>query len=165
MTVLTAVDGEVVPSDAVEVGQSLADRFGESHVVLHVMPQEVFEEFRGTSGGRSSVSALASAVSYGASGGGSNAGNGYSVEDGERHAAGVARDVVRDTLDTTDGVVLQGRVGDPVEEIMAETDRRDARYLVIGRRKRSPVGKAVFGSVTQSVLLGEERPVVTVPSE
>ncbi len=165
MTVLTAVDGETVPSASVRQGQTLADRFEEPHVVLHVMPRDVFEEFRESVGG-GSASSLASAASYGTSGGESDAqGDEYSVDDGERHASGVARDVVRGTLDAPDDVVLQGRVGDPVEEVLAEADRRDARYLVVGRRKRSPVGKAVFGSVTQSLLLNAERPVVTVPSE
>jgi len=164
MTILTAVDGETVPSREVEQGAELAEAFGVEHVVLHVMPQDVFEEFRASASGSSSRS-ITTPASYGSAGdqplrGGSN--SEYSVEDGERHATGVARDVARETLDDPADTVIKGRVGEPVEEVLLEADRRDARYLVIGGRKRSPTGKALFGSKTQSILLESDRPVVTV---
>ncbi|GGM60925.1 nucleotide-binding universal stress UspA family protein [Halarchaeum rubridurum] len=167
MAVLTAVDGESIPSNPVREGQLLADRFEEPHVVLHVMPQDVFEEFRGSTG--SGGAPFASSASYGEGDGAVGGGRGgeYTVEDAERHARGVARDVVEGTFDDADdrALVIQGRVGDPVAEILAEADRRDARYLVIGGRKRTPVGKALFGSTTQSILLDAEQPVLTVMSE
>lgn len=55
-----------------------------------------------------------------------------------------------------------GRVGNPAEEIIAAADSLEPRYLVVGGRKRSPTGKALFGSVTQSILLNSEYPVVTI---
>ncbi len=55
-----------------------------------------------------------------------------------------------------------GLIGQPAAEILEYADEVDARYLVIGGQKRSPVGKALFGSTTQKVLLGAERPVVTI---
>ena len=55
-----------------------------------------------------------------------------------------------------------GRVGDPTEEVLAVAAELDARYVVVGGRRRSPVGKALFGSTTQEVLLESDRPVVTV---
>ena len=58
-----------------------------------------------------------------------------------------------------------GQVGEPTEEIIAEAERRGPRYLVIGGRRRTPVGKAVFGSTTQSILLNAELPVMTVMRE
>jgi len=58
-----------------------------------------------------------------------------------------------------------GRVGEPTAQILAVARDVDAQHLVIGGRKRSRVGKVVFGSTTQSVLLKADRPVTTVMSE
>ncbi|WP_435320751.1 universal stress protein [Haloarchaeobius sp. TZWSO28] len=52
------------------------------------------------------------------------------------------------------------RVGDPAKSIVEYADGVDARYIVIGGRKRTPAGKALFGSVTQKVMLNADRPVV-----
>lgn len=163
MTILTAVDGETISSGAVKRGDELASAFGVDHVVLHVMPQEVFEDIRGATGESSSRS-VTTPVSYGQSTPPGDAAE-YTIEDGEQHATGIALDVARATLDDHSETVLVGRVGDPVEEILAEADRRPAQYLVIGGRQRSPVGKAVFGSKTQSLLLSADQPVVAVISE
>ena len=165
MTILTAVDGETIPSHAVERGAELAEAFDVEHVVLHVMPQDVFEEFRSAAGGGSSRTITTPASYGGADQHPHEETEEYTVDDGERHATGVARDVVRGTLDDPSNTVLKGRVGEPVEEILAEADRRNAKYLVIGGRQRTPVGKAVFGSKTQSILLEADRPVGTVMSQ
>lgn len=58
-----------------------------------------------------------------------------------------------------------GLVGDPAQELIAYAADNDAEYIVVSGRKRTPVGKALFGSVTQSILLSADRPVVTVPDE
>ncbi len=50
--------------------------------------------------------------------------------------------------------------GDTVEDILKEADRYDVDAIVLGGRKRSSVGKALFGSVAQSVILNTDRPVV-----
>lgn len=50
--------------------------------------------------------------------------------------------------------------GDPADAIVSTADREEANLIVVGGRKRSPAGKALFGSVTQSVILGAERPVM-----
>ncbi|SER38449.1 universal stress protein [Natrinema salaciae] len=64
-------------------------------------------------------------------------------------AAGVAVDVER-------------RHGDPGEEIVEHAGSIGADTIVIPGRKRSPVGKAVFGSVTQDVILNATQPVTIV---
>jgi nucleotide-binding universal stress UspA family protein len=87
------------------------------------------------------------------------------VQEGERSARNVAERVVEETLDEWNDVTLQGRVGEPVKEILDEAERRDASYVVIGGRKRTPVGKAIFGSTTQSLLLNAQIPVLTVMRE
>lgn len=167
MSILTAVDGETIPSETVEVGAELARRFDDELVALHVMSEETFEELReATGGGDGSIPLTTADVSYGrqadwpAGGGGET--EQFSIGDAEREAARVAREVVEETLDEWGDVTFQGRVGEPVEEILGEAERLDARYLVVGGRKRTPVGKAVFGSTTQSILLNTDRPVMTV---
>lgn len=50
--------------------------------------------------------------------------------------------------------------GDTASDIVQVAEERDADEIVMGGRKRSPVGKAVFGSVTQQVILDTETPVV-----
>jgi nucleotide-binding universal stress UspA family protein len=50
--------------------------------------------------------------------------------------------------------------GDPAEAIIDTADEVDADLIVIGGRKRSPAGKALFGSVTQTVILSAGRPVM-----
>lgn len=55
--------------------------------------------------------------------------------------------------------------GDTVEDILDVADEYDVESVVLGGRKRSPVGKAIFGSVTQSVILETDRPVVVTGDE
>lgn len=55
-----------------------------------------------------------------------------------------------------------GLVGKASKEIIRYADEHSARYIVVGKRKRSPTGKAVFGSVTQSVLLNSNQPVMSI---
>ncbi|WP_396613659.1 universal stress protein (plasmid) [Haloferax sp. S1W] len=57
------------------------------------------------------------------------------------------------------------RVGDPADEITSYADEIDARYIVIGGRRRTPTGKALFGSVTQRVMLSASVPVLNVPTD
>ncbi|MXV62714.1 universal stress protein [Natronorubrum sp. JWXQ-INN-674] len=55
--------------------------------------------------------------------------------------------------------------GDPAPELIKAADDIDADMVCLSGRKRTPTGKVVFGSVTQSVILGTDRPVVTVSPE
>lgn len=89
----------------------------------------------------------------------------FSMSQGEQHAARIAQKAVNTTLESEEIVEVVGRMGEPVEDILEVADERDASYLVIGGRKRTPVGKAVFGSATQSVLLHADRPVVTAMAD
>ena len=53
-------------------------------------------------------------------------------------------------------------VGDTAGTIIALASQSGADLLVIGARKRSPVGKAFLGSVTQEVILAADIPVLVV---
>lgn len=57
-------------------------------------------------------------------------------------------------------VRLEESSGDPTEEILSIAARNDVDLLCLAGRKRSPTGKALFGSVTQAVILGTDRPVL-----
>lgn len=52
-----------------------------------------------------------------------------------------------------------GESGDPTDAILRVADEHDADAIYIGGRKRSPAGKALFGSVAQSLVLSADRPV------
>jgi nucleotide-binding universal stress UspA family protein len=54
--------------------------------------------------------------------------------------------------------------GDPADELLAAAEEVDANAICVSGRKRRPTGKAVFGSVTQDVILGSDRPVFAVPA-
>lgn len=77
------------------------------------------------------------------------------LERAGQRAADVAAEIV-------DDFVAVGRIGRPAQELDDYVSTTDTRYLVIGGRKRTPIGKALFGSVTQSVLLSVGCPVVAV---
>jgi nucleotide-binding universal stress UspA family protein len=79
----------------------------------------------------------------------------------ERTAA-VAADAIAD-VDVP--AVAVGRIGQPAAELLEYVSAVETRYIVIGGQKRSPVGKALFGSTTQQVLLGANHPVLTVMGE
>jgi nucleotide-binding universal stress UspA family protein len=55
---------------------------------------------------------------------------------------------------------VTGASGDPAEAIIDAAAAADADLIVVGGRKRSPAGKALFGSVTQTVVLNAKRPVM-----
>lgn len=56
-------------------------------------------------------------------------------------------------------VVLEGA---PDETILDYVEQNDIDIVVIGGRKRTPAGKLLFGSVTQSVILHADVPVTVV---
>ena len=57
-------------------------------------------------------------------------------------------------------VDLREGSGDPAESIIESAEAIDADAICIAGRKRSPAGKMLFGSVSQSVILNTQRPVL-----
>jgi nucleotide-binding universal stress UspA family protein len=54
---------------------------------------------------------------------------------------------------------------DPAEDLIAVAQEYAADFIVIGLRKRSPVGKLILGSNAQRVLLEAPCPVLAVKAE
>jgi len=75
---------------------------------------------------------------------------------------------VRETKDRLEDagvtVELLESSGDPAKEVLRHAEEYDVDQICIGGQKRSPAGKALFGSVTQDVVLGAERPVLVCGS-
>ncbi|ELZ80989.1 uspA domain protein [Haloferax elongans ATCC BAA-1513] len=140
MAVLAAVSGNKSPDDVVTVANNLAKAHGEELLVLHAISEESFEQRAEST-------------------------DDYFRDDAVHDAKQVAQRIVKETLGNTDGVRLLGRIGTPASAILDTIEERNPTYIVIGSRKRTPVGKALLGSTTQSVMLHTDVPVVAVPEE
>jgi nucleotide-binding universal stress UspA family protein len=137
MAILAAVDGGTNSENVVKTGYDLSEAYNVELYVLHVLSESKFESQKEERPE-------------------------YYRDEAEGDAEHVAQRVIEDTVGTADDVLAVGRVGTPAEEVLAFADDIDAQYLVTGGRRRSPVGKAVFGSDVQEILLKSKAPVVTV---
>jgi len=138
MAIVAAISGSEQSRDVAAQADELARAFGDELHLVHVIEEtEYTRRVEKESSNRETDTG--------------------SVEDA---AAAEATSGFDELLETDYEVV--GRVGNPAKTVVGYADEVDARYVVIGGRSRSPAGKALFGSVTQSVLLNTERPVVTV---
>ena len=57
------------------------------------------------------------------------------------------------------------RGNDPSEDLIAVAEEVDAEFIVIGLRRRTPVGKLILGSNAQRILLEAPCPVLAVKAE
>ncbi len=138
MTIVAAVDRTERASAVVREADRLARAFGEPVHAVHVLTRS---EFVGLE--RTSVDDTGAAVH----------------PDRVREIA--AEIAAETTADLDVPVEAVGLMGDPADRIVEYAADTDARYIVSAARKRSPTGKAVFGSVTQGILLNADCPVVT----
>jgi nucleotide-binding universal stress UspA family protein len=142
MVVVGAVDRE----DASRVAQEaheLAESFDDDLHLLHVLSQREFVDLETTSV--------------------NDTGQPIEMDRVREVAADIAAENAADA--GIDSFTAVGKVGDPSDTIVEYADEVDARYIVVGGRERSPAGKAIFGSVTQSVLLNTDRPVLVVMTQ
>lgn len=93
---------------------------------------------------------------------------GRSFDRDEAAASDAALMEVREQLDST-GVPYEVRQLvrglDPAEDLVAVAEQVQAEFIVIGLRRRSPVGKLILGSNAQRVLLDAPCPVLAVKAE
>jgi len=87
----------------------------------------------------------------------------------EDHDSASEIDAVRRARETLEDAGIDVTIvedsGDTEEDILEHAETHDVDTIVLGGRKRSPVGKALFGSISQGVLLNTDRPVVITGSK
>ncbi len=140
MAIVAAVDRSKKAGKVVQEAKILGEAFDDDVHVIHVLSRSSFVELE-----RTSVEERGTPV------------------DMDR-VRNIAREIASEAAEGVGGSVeTVGLMGDASERILEYADEHDARYVVVGTRKRSPTGKAVFGSVSQSVLLNSDVPVVAAP--
>lgn len=87
----------------------------------------------------------------------------YTLDEAQDGARTFAKDIGRDVLDDVDIETEPiGRVGEKGDEVLHLADTRDADHIFLAGRKRSPTGKAIFGDVTQRIILEFDGAVTVV---
>ncbi|GGN23033.1 universal stress protein [Halarchaeum nitratireducens] len=147
MVILAAVGEQHDQEAIIETGRDLAEAYDDDLRVLHVIPEDEAE---------SHFESVRSIDQF------SNTSFSIEIERAEDIAERLVEMALGDVPAT---ITPAGRIGDPTEEILDDAASVGPRYIVIGGRKRSPTGKALFGSVTQSVILSADHPVVSVLAE
>ncbi|WP_331234120.1 universal stress protein [Natronorarus salvus] len=138
MAIVAAVDRSGRAAHVISEAESLARAFDEPIHVVHTLTRDRFVEIE-----RVSVDETGEAVDL-------------------DRIRNVAREIAADAAAATDvETTAVGLVGDPPSKIVEYADEHDVRYIVVSGRKRSPAGKILFGSVTQSILLNANCPVVS----
>ncbi|MBY5164216.1 universal stress protein [Salsipaludibacter albus] len=95
----------------------------------------------------------------------------HSMRGGERDEAEVVHEYDRALEAVTDDLAARGvphevkryaRGGSPAEDLLQTAHDEDVDLLVIGIRRRSPVGKLLLGSNSQDIILQADCPVLAV---
>ncbi|PRY56088.1 universal stress protein family protein [Knoellia remsis] len=92
------------------------------------------------------------------------------VINSDRDGAGEGSGDLQKALDdlTGQGVDVETRQlvrgNEPAEDLIAAAEELDAELIVIGLRRRTPVGKLILGSNAQRILLDAPCPVLAVKS-
>jgi nucleotide-binding universal stress UspA family protein len=90
----------------------------------------------------------------------------YTFTQAEQQARHTAQDVADDVLDDVDvDYDVLGAVGREAETIINVAEMEGCDHLFLAGRRRSPTGKALFGDLTQDVLLTFEGMVTVLLSE
>jgi len=138
MVIVAAVDRSNRAEDVVREAGVLAEAFDDTVHVIHVLTRSEFVELE-----RTNVDTTGEALDI-------------------DEVKSVAEEIAAEAAESlTVPYECSGLMGDPASTIVDYATDEGARYLVVGARKRSPTGKALFGSIAQSVLLNATCPVLT----
>jgi nucleotide-binding universal stress UspA family protein len=141
MVVVAAVDRSEEANRVVAEAATLAEAFDDSFHIVHVISRSEFAE-----PGQAQ----------------SKDGQTADLDEIRKTAAEFAKKAAEGIAIPYEAV---GLIGKAAEEINKYADKDDARYVVIGGRARSPAGKAIFGSVSQDILLNSSQPVLTITKQ
>ena len=87
----------------------------------------------------------------------------YSVDQALEGARSFATDVGREMLSDVDiDYETAGAVGDRADTVLSGAKNHGCDHVFLTGRHRSPTGKAIFGDVTQRVILDFDGPVTVV---
>lgn len=139
MTIIAAIDRSERANAVVEEAAEVAEAFDDTVHVVHVVSESEFLDVE-----RDSVE---------------ESGRPVNPERIREAAQRRAREIV-DNFDADFEAV--GLVGKVDRQIIRYADEHDAKYIVVAPRKRSPTGKALFGSVAQGVILNADCPVISI---
>lgn len=137
MVIIAAVDRSDRAPDVTQQAEALAEAFDDTIHVVHVLTELKFVQLERTNLDRT--------------------GEVLDMDEVRSVAAEIAEEAASQLTVSAQSV---GLVGDPADQIVEYASEHDARYIVVSGRKRSPAGKAIFGSVAQSTLLNATCPVV-----
>ena len=142
---LAVVDADESTKALVREAGELAAAVGAELVLLHVTSRDEYEDVRKTMEEIPSDSV------------------GYSAQQARQGAKNFAADIGREVLEGINvSYEAVGAVGDEQTEILETADDYDCDHLFIAGEKRSPTGKALFGDLTQSIILNFDGPVTVV---
>lgn len=143
MTILAVIDETERATETITLAHDIATKYDEGLVVLHVVPEEDYQAHK---------KALEDIPEF----------EDFSLDQEADSAAKFAQEVIDETIgESAIDVEPRGRVGDIAKETLAEASRMDPRFLVFSGQRRSPAGKAIFGSTAQEILLNADCPVVS----
>lgn len=139
MPIVAAVDQSERSKSVIKQAQELADIYGVELHVVHVGSFPV--------GHTPSESLQNSTVD---------------INQAQEEAMEIAAEVA-DQIEGREEFEAVGLIGDPAEELINYSAEHNAEYIVVSGRKQSSLGRIVSGSVTQSLLLSADRPIVASP--
>lgn len=132
---MAAVDRTARAERVIGEAVALAQATGRESLVVHVLTRSDFVDLKRTDADRTDES--------------------ISEDQIRNTGADIAEDQARPIADD---FRLVGLVGKPAERIIEHAEDGKASFIVTSGRKRSPIGKVLFGSVTQSIILNADLP-------
>jgi nucleotide-binding universal stress UspA family protein len=92
----------------------------------------------------------------------------YDIDSREKHQLGNAakhntavHTLIEELHERDIDFTTYGAIGDAGTEVVEMARELDVDFVLIGGRKRSPTGKALFGSTAQDILLNASMPVIS----